>query len=87
MNKVETPTMGENIDSMNTTKNPIQLSWNKIVITAMPPTGKCKPRGALKEPKIIIDDVSGTVQPGQFLAIIGASGKKKTTNSLGGPNS
>lgn len=29
--------------------------------------------------KIIIDNVSGTVQPGQFLAIIGASGAGKTT--------
>lgn len=28
---------------------------------------------------IIIDDVSGTVKPGQFLAIIGASGAGKTT--------
>jgi len=40
----------------------------------MPPTGKCKPRGALTEPKTIIEGVSGTVMPGQFLAIIGASG-------------
>jgi ABC-type multidrug transport system ATPase subunit len=29
----------------------------------------------LKEKKTIIDGVSGTVMPGQFLAIIGASGK------------
>jgi hypothetical protein len=64
MNKVDTPTMGENIESMHTTKNPIQLTWQNITITAMPPTGRCKPRGALKEPKKIIDDVSGTVQPG-----------------------
>jgi len=41
----------------------------------MPPTGRCKPRNALKEPKVIIDNVSGTVMPGHFLAIIGASGK------------
>ena len=33
----------------------------------------------LTKPKIIIDHVSGTVQPGQFLAIIGASGAGKTT--------
>jgi len=79
MNKVDTPTMGENIESMNRTKNPIQISWQDITITAMPPTGRCKARGALKEPKEIIKSVSGTVQPGQFLAIIGASGAGKTT--------
>jgi hypothetical protein len=50
------------------------LAWNDIVIRAMPPTGRCKPRGALTEPKLILDGVSGTVKPGQFLAIIGASG-------------
>ena len=45
----------------------------------MPPTGRCKPKNALKEPKEIIRGVSGTVKPGQFLAIIGASGAGKTT--------
>jgi ABC-type multidrug transport system ATPase subunit len=28
---------------------------------------------------VIIDDISGTILPGQFLAIIGASGAGKTT--------
>ena len=55
---------------------PIQLCWRDIAITAHPPKGacggKCKPRGALKEPKLIIDGVSGNLMPGQFLAIIGA---------------
>lgn len=54
----------------------IQLSWENIHITAMPATGRCKGQGMLKDPKKIIDGVSGTVMPGQFLAIIGASGKK-----------
>lgn len=45
----------------------------------MPPKGRCKPKNALKEPKEIIRNVSGTVMPGQFLAIIGASGAGKTT--------
>jgi ABC-type multidrug transport system ATPase subunit len=49
------------------------------VIKALPPTGRCKPEGALKHEKIIIDNVDGTVMPGQFLAIIGASGAGKTT--------
>lgn len=33
----------------------------------------------MKHEKIIIDNVDGTVMPGQFLAIIGASGAGKTT--------
>jgi ABC-type multidrug transport system ATPase subunit len=43
-------------------------------------TGKCckKPMAGV-EPKVILDDVSGTILPGQFLAIIGASGAGKTT--------
>ena len=31
------------------------------------------------EPKVILDNVSGSVMPGQFLSIIGASGAGKTT--------
>jgi len=45
----------------------------------LPPKGKCKPKNALTQPKDIIRGVSGTVMPGQFLAIIGASGAGKTT--------
>ena len=71
------PMMGENLKSVGakSRKTPVQLTWEDIVITAMPPTGRCKPKNALKEPKEIIRGVSGTVMPGQFLAIIGASGK------------
>lgn len=58
--------------------NPIQLTWKEIHITAIPPKkGCCRKEQA--DPKVIIDDVSGTVLPGQFLAIIGASGAGKTT--------
>lgn len=59
-------------------KRKIQLTWENIHITAMPATGRCKGQGMLKEKKTIIDGVSGTVMPGQFLAIIGASGKLAT---------
>lgn len=47
----------------------------------MPAIGRCKSSGAnmLAKEKIIINDVSGTVKPGEFLAIIGASGAGKTT--------
>jgi ABC-type iron transport system FetAB ATPase subunit len=41
----------------------------------MPPKGRCAGQGALKTERTIIDKVSGAVLPGQFLAIIGASGK------------
>lgn len=58
----------------NVTKNPIQLSWKDISISASIKEGKiCGEKKIIK--KLIIDNVSGTVQPGQFLAIIGASGK------------
>ena len=63
----------------NRTKNPMQISWSDIRITAEPPKGKCKGKNAPKESKEIIKGVSGTVMPGQFLAIIGASGAGKTT--------
>ena len=33
----------------------------------------------MAEPKVILDNVSGSVLPGQFLSIIGASGAGKTT--------
>jgi hypothetical protein len=57
-------------------KQLIQMSWLDITIKAVPPTGRCKPKGAITKTKIIIDCVSGTVCPGQFLAIIGASGRQ-----------
>ena len=57
----------------------MQITWKNIEIKAIPPKGRCKPKNALKEPKEIIRGVSGTVMPGQFLAIIGASGAGKTT--------
>ena len=58
----------------NVSKNPIQITWENVVITAEPPKGRFKPKNAITEPRQIIKGVSGTVKPGQFLAIIGASG-------------
>lgn len=56
-------------------KKKMQLSWEHIVIRAMPKTKKCgRAIVPAPQPKIILNDVSGTVLPGQFLAIIGASG-------------
>jgi len=49
MNTVDEGPPGEEIETMKieNKKQPIQLSWKEITITAVPPTGKCKPRGAL----------------------------------------
>lgn len=71
------PSMGAPLEYVGTgrEKQLIQMSWLDITIKAVPPTGRCKPKGAITKTKIIIDCVSGTVCPGQFLAIIGASGK------------
>jgi ABC-type multidrug transport system fused ATPase/permease subunit len=79
--KVDQGELTKEQSNIRKSKQPIQLTWKKISITAMPPKGgcggRCKPRGALTDKKLIINDVSGTIKPGQFLAIIGASGKPK----------
>ena len=60
-------------------KPKIQLTWKNITISA-PPKGKmCKKPDETEPDFIILDDLSGTVKPGQFLGIIGASGAGKTT--------
>lgn len=62
--------------SKNVTKTPSQLTWENVTITAIPPKKRCgKGKNDPVVPKEIIRGVSGTVKPGQFLAIIGASGK------------
>ena len=53
---------------ISTDQTLIQLSWKNIVI---------KTKG--DNPKTILDGVSGSVAPGQFMSIIGASGAGKTT--------
>ena len=79
MSRIE-PELGQTSQNLRkSATTPVQISWKNISISAMPPKGRCKPKNALKEPKEIIRGVSGTVQPGQFLAIIGASGAGKTT--------
>ncbi len=57
-------------------KKKIQLTFENVIIKTMPPTHKCcKKIPNPEKPKIILNNVSGTILPGQFLAIIGASGK------------
>ena len=67
---------GQTTERMNKTK--IQLSWSNVQISTNPQAGCCGKKGDL-EPKTILDNVSGSVLPGQFLSIIGASGAGKTT--------
>jgi ABC-type glutathione transport system ATPase component len=51
----------------------IQLSWENIVIKTVPLKKRCS-KEFIGEAKTILNDVSGSVLPGQFLSIIGASG-------------
>ena len=62
----------------NSNQTLIQLGWKNITITTTPKRGCCSKNKDFQE-KVILDDVSGQVQPGQFLSIIGASGAGKTT--------
>ena len=59
-------------------KSMIQLNWQNVYISTNPTSGCCGKNKNL-EPKVILDNVSGSVLPGQFLSIIGASGAGKTT--------
>jgi ABC-type protease/lipase transport system fused ATPase/permease subunit len=65
-------------DKMNfqpPTKKKIQLTFEDIVIKTIPQKRKCCQKGPVLPAKVILNNVSGTIQPGHFLAIIGASGK------------
>jgi ABC-type protease/lipase transport system fused ATPase/permease subunit len=57
------------------TKKKIQLTFEDVVIKTIPQQRKCCKKGPVEQSKVILNNVSGTVKPGQFLAIIGASGK------------
>jgi ABC-type multidrug transport system fused ATPase/permease subunit len=59
------------------TKKKMQLTFQEVVIKTIPKQKKCCNRGNAppQEPKVILNNVSGTIAPGQFLSIIGASGK------------
>ena len=57
-------------------KKLVQISWENITIKTVPVTKKCgKEIADPPKPRTIINGVSGTLCPGQFVAIIGASGK------------
>lgn len=57
----------------------IQLTWKSVNISARPPKKMCRKQDPDAKNISILNDISGTVKPGQFLSIIGASGAGKTT--------
>ena len=69
---------GEQERTIPEIKTKIQLSWHDITIKAEPPVGCCGKKGQGVE-KTIIDNISGSALPSQFISIIGASGAGKTT--------
>lgn len=58
---------------------PVQLRWKDVLIETIPKGGCCSKADPKERPKKILDGVSGCVNPGDFLSIIGASGAGKTT--------
>jgi len=63
------------------TKKAMQLTFENIVIKTVPKVKKCCKGKNYEVPKAktILNGVSGSILPGQFLSIIGASGAGKTT--------
>ena len=61
-------------------KKKIQITFKDIFIKTIPKVKKCCVGKDYEVPKerVIINRVSGSIKPGEFLAIIGASGKIKT---------
>ena len=55
----------------------VQLKFDSVTITSVPPPKPNMAPASWKpsEPKVILDNVSGGVNPGHFVSIIGASGK------------
>ncbi len=65
-------------DSVGQKRIRVQLSWENITVVPKDQIKKGKPIDA-KEPRKILNEVSGSVRPMESLAIIGASGAGKTT--------
>lgn len=75
----------EQVKEFEPVKEKVCLQWHNIEITALPEPGKCGKK-AIGEKKLILDNISGSALPGEFVSIIGASGAGKTTllNHLSG---
>lgn len=65
-------------------KKKVQLTFKNVLIKTTPKVKKCCKGKNYKIPesRTILNDVSGTIEPGQFLAIIGASGNKHINLSI-----
>ena len=61
-------------------KKKIQLTFENLSVKTIPKRKNllCCEYGQATQSKTILDKVSGTFVPGQFVAILGASGKKKS---------
>lgn len=61
----------------------LQLTFKNVTIRAPIKQRRCCRKGTVDPDapteKVILDDLSGTIRPGEFLAILGASGAGKTT--------
>lgn len=75
----------ENMKPFDPVLEQVCLQWHDIEISALPTPGKCG-RKAIGEKRLILDNISGSALPGEFVSIIGASGAGKTTllNHLSG---
>jgi ABC-type multidrug transport system ATPase subunit len=60
-------------------ENKVSISWHDIKIVAEAPKGCCGKVIQGSKDRTIINDINGSVLPGEFVSIIGASGAGKTT--------
>lgn len=63
------------------TKKKIQLTFENLTVKTIPQRKKvlfCE-YGEPTKAKVILDNISGTIMPGQFVAVLGSSGSGKTT--------